>query len=76
MYINKNTAAAKIVVTPSVPKELAIEEKFCATALGNSPESSPKRKNNTNPADAIARPNSVNFHIKEVIDALKWANYL
>ena len=67
LYIIKNTAAARMVAIPSVPKELVMEEKFSATDLGKGPDFSPSRKNSTNPAEAIARPNSVIFQIKEHI---------
>jgi hypothetical protein len=63
LEIRRNTAAANIADIPLGPNELAISVKFAATLIGNIPELSPKSKNRTRPAIAIANPNSDNFHI-------------
>ena len=67
LEIRRNTAAANIADIPLGPKEFAISVKFSATLTENVPELSPKSKNNTSPAIAIARPNSDNFHINLLI---------
>tara|TARA_B100000676_G_C18016685_1_gene810088 strand:- start:101 stop:445 length:345 start_codon:yes stop_codon:yes gene_type:complete len=74
LVIRRNTAAANIADTPLAPNEFAISVKFVATLVGNVPELSPKSKKRTNPAIAIANPNSDNFQINLLSDVI-WTEY-
>ena len=67
LAISIKTTAASIAVNPSPPIEAAKLVKFAATMAGNVPTSPPIRRKITNPAIAIAKPNSVIFQTNLLI---------